>query len=152
MGCYLVCHFSGLWASLMSTLIPLRSGAGVYATLKKEKKKQEKEKGKKKCILFSARDLWAVVSSADPGDLVFILISRATAENSWLYFQVTAGWIFCGKRMINAHKTRVIGDTKKPWNISSQPVRFLWIASSRCRCRWQLFFYRFICSITFVHD
>eukprot|EP00064_Thunnus_orientalis_P004450 superscaffoldBa00000405_g4462 len=25
MGCYLVCHFSGLWASLMSTLIPLRN-------------------------------------------------------------------------------------------------------------------------------
>lgn len=57
MGCYLVCHFSGLWASLMSTLIPLRSGAGVYATL--EKKKKEKR------ISFSARDLWAVVSSAE---------------------------------------------------------------------------------------
>lgn len=40
MGCYLVCHFSGLWASLMSTLIPLRSGAGVYSTLEEGGKKR----------------------------------------------------------------------------------------------------------------
>lgn len=60
MGCYLVCHFSGLWAFLMSTLIPLRSGAGVYVTLEEEEDEAEKTKH----ISFLAGDLCTAVSQA----------------------------------------------------------------------------------------
>lgn len=75
MGCYLVCHFSGLWAFLMSTLIPLRSGAGVYVTLEEEEDEDEDEE-KTKPISSLAGDLCAVVSqAAAPAGTPFLLSS-----------------------------------------------------------------------------
>lgn len=77
MGCHLACHFSGLWASLMSTLIPLRSGAGVYATLEK------KEKNKPTSILC-ARPLGCGVrwSGQGSGNLILSFRPQLTTERS----------------------------------------------------------------------
>lgn len=66
MGCYLVCHFSGLWASLMSTLIPLRSGADVYATLGGKKKNTIYIYNLELQIIFAVQDFafWPLVTSS----------------------------------------------------------------------------------------
>lgn len=66
MSCYLVCHFSGLWASLMSTLIPLRSGAGVYATLGGKKKNTKKKIKKKLWFVVQVFAFWPAVTGAVP--------------------------------------------------------------------------------------
>lgn len=131
MSCYLLCHFSGLWAFLMSTLIPLRSGAGVYVTLEEEEEEEEEKQNISHswpvtCALWRPRlqlPREPPPSSADP--------DRSGQQAS----------------------SRAARDVKS--NASSQSSRFLWVILCIGSCQWHrffvfvfVFFQRFVCNIT----
>lgn len=126
MGCYLVCHFSGLWASLMSTLIPLRSGAGVYATLGE---KRRKIKFKKKASDSQLEICGDQCSPATPGPPRPRLRPQTAAAQCRIF------------KMMHA------GHTEKPVNLS-HPCG-LWVLSadvSGCRFFFCLFLLWNMCS------